>query len=458
MSATKKNVLLLFPKFEDGFVMGKVPLGLAYIASNLEKHGHYVEGYNLVVDPIELIDFDKFDYCGITVLTAFISHTRQLVDYVKKQNPKIKVVLGGPHPSMKILHSLKDITRNVDFVIAGEGEVAMVNLVEAENPHTGKLPGVYFLDETDNVVGAPNQQVGTLDDLPYPNQRIFDHGNLEPLNPFRSFLASRGCPFGCFNCQPYLKNVFKFRLRSPENIVTEMKHLQDTYGQEYFGMVDSEFPVNKKWFMDFVKLKDESKIKFNFHCNAFSKLLDEEILKTYKDMNITRLAIGVESGNQHVVDDVLNKRIDLEYTKKVFDMAQNLGITTHSYFMVGIPGESMENMQETLDYARNLNTNSLEFNIMTPWPGTRFYDMCEQKGWLENKYTFEDYNEKRLGVISTDQWKHTQVVEFHKHVTKTFIEDGWTPASDGTVFFKPGEKVPDAQTIAQIKQQFHVDG
>ena len=359
---------------------------------------------------------------------------------------------------MKILHSLKDITRNVDFVIAGEGEVPMVNLVEADNPYTGKVPGVYFLDEFDNMVGEANPGLKDLDDLPYPNQRIFDHGNLEKRNPFRSFLASRGCPFGCFNCQPYLRNVFKFRLRTPENIVREMKYLQDTYGQDYFGMVDSEFPVNKKWFMDFVKLREESGIKFGFHCNAFSKLLDEEIISTYRKMNITRLAIGVESGNQHVVNEVLNKRIDLGYTKQVFDMAAKHKVTTHSYFMIGIPGESLENMQETLDYARNLNTTSLEFNILTPWPGTRFYELCEQKGWLEGQYTFEDYNEKRLGVISTDQWKHKQVSEFHKHVRETFVKDGWTMASDGTVFFRPGEQMPDAETLAQIKQQFHVEG
>lgn len=436
--------------------MGKVPLGLAYIASALQKRGHYVEGYNLVVDPLENIEVEKFDYVGITVLTAFISHTRKLAEALKARNPNIKIVIGGPHPSMKIQHSLEGISPCIDFVIAGEGEISMCNLVESDQPRSGFIPGVYFLEDG-QVKGRPYESISNLDELPYPNQRMFDHGNLEPINPFRSFMTSRGCPFKCFNCQPYLKQVFSFRTRTPENAVKEMLYLNETYGQDYFGFIDSEFPINKLWFKRFVGLTEASGLDFSFHCNAFSRLVDEEVLIGYKKMNVTRVAIGVESGNQHVVDNVLHKRIDLPYTRKVFEMAQKHQVTTHAYFMIGIPGETLDNMQETLDYALNLETNSLEFNILTPWPGTKFYEMCEEKKWLDMQFNYEDYNEKRLGVISTDQWTHRDVTDFFRHVQKEFTNRGWTLSGDGTVYFRPGEKMPDAGTVAQIKQQFHLD-
>ncbi len=451
-----KNVLLLFPKFQDGFVMGKVPLGLAYIASYLEKHGHYVEAYNLVVDKMAQIDFAKFDYVGITCLTAFISHVRTLADHIREKNPKIKIIVGGPHPSMKMKDTL-EITKNIDFVIAGEGETPMLQLVESKDPKSEKIPGVYFWNTEDVMVGEPYKPVNNLDELPYPNQRMFDHGNLEKQNPFRSIQASRGCPFGCFNCQPYLRKLFSFRLRSPQSVVDEMTFLQKEYGQNYFGFVDSEFPISKKWFLEFVDLIEKNKLDMKFHCNAFSKLIDEEILEGYKRMNITRLAIGVESGNQYVVDEVLNKRINLEYTKKVFELAAKHGINTHAYFMIGIPGESLENMQETMDYAVNLAANTLEFNILTPWPGTRFYELAQEKGWLIEDYRYEDYNEKRAAVISTDKWTNEDVLNMHKKVTNTFLNNGWTVADDGTVFFRPGQKMPSKEEIQEIRTQFHLD-
>ncbi|MBF0492066.1 MAG: B12-binding domain-containing radical SAM protein [Deltaproteobacteria bacterium] len=450
-----KNILLLFPKFEEGFVMGKVPLGLAYIASMLQSRGHYVEAYNLVVDPVGNIDFDRFDYVGITCLTAFISQVRVLVEWVKEKNPKIKVVVGGPHPSMKVKDSLF-ISDKIDFVVVGEGERPFSELVESENPYSVAIPGVYFLEKGE-VKGLPANTKFHLDELPFPNQRIFDHGNLEKQNPFRSISASRGCPFACFNCQPYLRNLFSFRMRSPQNVVDEMILLNREYGQNYFGFVDSEFPFNKKWFLEYHDLVKKADLDFQFHCNAFSKLIDEDILRAYKDMNITRLAIGVESGNQYIVDEVLHKRINLEKTRENFAMADLYGIKTHAYFMVGIPGESLKNMQETLAFALNLPANSIEFNILTPWPGTRFHDMCEEKGWINKDYRYEDYNEKRVGVISTDQWTGEEVVAFHKTATEAFQLKGWRLASDGSVFFRPDEAVPSPEEIQEIKSLFHVE-
>lgn len=450
-----KNVLLLFPKFEDGFVMGKVPLGLAYIASSLQKRGHYVEAYNLVVDPIEEIDFSKFEYVGITCLTAFISHVRELVTYVKNKNPKIVTVVGGSHPSMKVKDSLL-ISEHIDYVVSGEGEITMNLIVEAADPKTANIPGLYYL-ENGEAKGLPPSPKFNLDELPFPNQRIFDHGHLEKRNPFRAIAATRGCPFQCFNCQPYLRNLFSFKKRSPQNIISEMVYLQKEYGQDYFGFVDSEFPIDKKWFLDFYDLVKKEKLEFQFHCNAFSKLIDEDIVQRYKSMNITRLAIGVESGNQHVIDNVLHKGINLEKTKGVFELVDRYGINAHAYFMVGIPGETLENMEETLEYALNLPATSVEFNILTPWPGTRFHDMGMENGWINKDYKYEEYNEKRIAVMSTDKWSGQDVIHFHQKACEAFVAKGWRGAADGTVFFREGAPLPSSEEIEEIKSQFHLE-
>ena len=449
----KKNILLLFPRFEEGFIMGKVPLGLAYIASYLKARGHYVEAYNLIVDPIEKIDFGKFDYCGITCLTSFIAEIRRISAIIKQQNPDIKIVLGGPHPSIRIRDSL-EISQHIDFVIVGEGELSFTELVESEDPVSGEIAGVYFMQDG-KLKGRPSKPIKDLDTLPIPDQRIFDHGRLEKRNPFRAILASRGCPFKCFNCQPLIQTILPYRLRSPQAVVKEMVFLNKTYGQDYFGFIDSEFPMNKKWFRQYHDLIIESGIKFRFHCNARSDIIDEQIIKGYKDMDITRLAIGVESGNQRVVDKVLNKRIDLNNTREIFRIAAKHKVTTHAHFMLGIPGETLEEMQDSLDYAQSIPVTSVEFNILTPWPGTRFYELCQEKGWLAQDLRFEDYNEKRLGVVSTDKWNNEDVMGFYRNIRETLVSKGWHNSPDGSVYFRPGEKMPDNETIEEIRQQDH---
>lgn len=434
MTAAPKKVVLLFPRFEEGFLMGKVPLGLAYMAAVLKGRGHYVEGYNLIVDPIEEVDFAGFDYCGITVLTSFISEVRRMCAYIKERNPRIKIVLGGSHPSILPEESM-GISEHVDYVIAGEGEFSMAALVEAADPAAAGIPGVYYR-EGGAVRGRRFELIKDLDVLPYPDQRLFDHGRLEKRNPFRAIMASRGCPFKCYNCQPYLRDVLPFRLRSARAVAGEVLHLNREYGQTYFGFIDSEFPMNKKWFMEYRAALGPKAAEFSFHCNARSDLLDGDILRAYREMNITRLAIGVESGNQRVVDEVLHKGIDLVRTREIFALAAEHRVATHGHFMIGIPGETMAEMNDTVEYALSIPAGSVEFNILTPWPGTRFYELCEKNGWLDSGLRHEDYNEKRISVVSTDQWSSADVMAFYGEIRRRFKAAGWINSDDGSVFFR----------------------
>ena len=444
----------MFPRFEEGFIMGKVPLGLAYIAAVLKERGHYVEAYNLIVDPVDEIDFGKFDFCGITCLTSFISEVRSLSAYLREKNPKMKIVLGGAHPSVAPGDAL-DISPSVDFAVAGEGEYSMLGLVESGGNPDVNMPGIYRLING-KAVGRKSKAIENLDKLPFPEQRIFDHGRLEKRNPFRAIIASRGCPFNCFNCQPYLRTVMPFRMRSPESVVSEMMHLNREYGQDYFGFIDSEFPVRKEWFRKFHRLMLDSGLRFSFHCNGRSDIIDEEIIESFKGMNITRLAIGVESGNQRVINDVLNKRIDLGRTRQIFAAAAAAGVASHAHFMIGIPGETPGEMRETLDYAMSLDASSMEFNILTPWPGTRFYELCRDNGWFVEGVKFEEFNEKRKAVVSTDAWSADDVAAFYEVIRRELTGRGWRNSRDWSVYFRPGAEL-DKEAVSQIIEDTHTE-
>lgn len=412
--------------------MRKVPLGLAYLAASLKEAGIYVEAYNLNVDDFDGIDFKKFDFVGLTCLTPFVDEVRMLCEKIKKQNPGLKIVVGGAHPTYKTIEIFDELPL-IDYAVKGEGEISFVQLV-LSNESRPSIPGVYFRQTDGKVAGMPNELID-ISRLPYPDQRIFDHGRLEERNPFRAIMASRGCPFKCFNCQPILSIVQPTRLRACEDVFGEIRFLQQTYGQEYFGFVDSEFPLKKSWLIKLYELIKKNDIRFSFHCNARSDLLDLDILKIFRELNISRLAIGVESGVQRVIDKVLHKNIDLERTFEVFELARRTGIKTHAHFMIGVPGETLSDMEQTLDYAMKVPAESIEFNMLTPWPGTAFFDLCTGKGFLVEQNTAK-FNEKRKCYVSTDKFTNSEVEGFYMKIRTTLTSRGWTNSEDGSVYFR----------------------
>ena len=435
---SQKRVCLLFPRFYEGFIMRKVPLGLAYIAATLQQRGIYVEAYNLNVDTLEEIDLSSFDFIGISCLTPFINEVNRMLAYIKPRYPKAKIVLGGPHPTYKTKEVFDEIPQ-IDYVVTGEGENALPELVLHEDRH-GEIPGVYYKTKFGLIEGLKHKPVD-LDELPYPNQRLFDHGRLEKRNPYRAILGSRGCPFKCANCQPILTDVQPFRMRDTDSLLEEMRFLNQNYGQNYFGFLDSEFPIKRSWFADFSEKVKSSDLEFSFHCNAYSNILNDDILRMYKDLNINRLAIGVESGVQRVIDEVIFKHIDLNHTYNMFKSAWDIGIRTHGHFMFGIPGETLDDMQQTLNYATELPAKSIEFNMVTPWPGTRFYHVCVENNYLSDT-DCSKYNEKRESFISTEDFSAQDVNDFYQTVRHTLISKGYKNSPDGSVYYHPSYDGP----------------
>ncbi len=324
--------------------MRKVPLGLAYIAGCLREKGVYVEAYSLNCDPISAIDFNKFHFVGITCLTPLIEEINTISKVIKATNPEIKIVVGGPHPTFNPHKTFEQLPL-ISYAITGEGEYSFPELITNEQNYKN-IAGVYYLDEKNEVRGTPHEKID-ISLLPYPDQRIFDHGNLEKRNPYRAIIASRGCPYKCNNCQPILNLIQPVQIRTPDDVLAEIQFRQKKFGECYFGFIDSEFPFKKTWLLEFYNLVKQNDISFAFHCNARSDLLDEEILEIFKNLNINRLAVGIESGVQRVVDDVLEKKIKLDYTHKMFEYGQiSLGIRMHGHFMLGIPGETPSTKNE----------------------------------------------------------------------------------------------------------------
>ena len=350
MIATRpQRVCLLFPKFNEGFVMGKVPLGLSYLAGSLMQAGIEVTGHNLNCDDEDTIDWTHWDWYGMTLLTPLVPEVNRLAAKIRAKNPQARIVCGGTHATLSTAMSFKQIP-DLDYIVAGEGEFAFRDLVLDES-RKAQIAGVYWRNADGSVGGSKHKKLD-IKTIPLPEQRVFDHGNLEKRNPFRSIMASRGCPYRCQNCQPNLDVTQPAGLRPPEDVLDEMRIRQERYGETYFGFIDSYMPYNKSWMQKFFPLVQGSGLKVEHHANARSDHLDREMLTAFKQMNISRLAVGIESGVDRVANDILIKRIDLKQTKEVFHIGQvELDVRMHGHFMIGIPGETKDDWKRTLEYA-----------------------------------------------------------------------------------------------------------
>lgn len=404
------KVCLINPPFSKGMSSKDlIPLGLSYVAGTLIENGFDVVGYNMDTDQIDLQTLKGFKIFGLFATTAMMSYACNVAKKLKSYFPDSFVILGGPHAS-----SLPDDTLKYDCfdaIAISEGELTMLEIANAfEAGQTiDNIQGIGYRREGKHIITPRRPFIPDLDLLPFPAKHIFDHGNYPSREySYANIIGSRGCPFRCTNCQPGLNNVSSFRVRKVEKVIEEMKFLMNSYGVNHFVFYDSELYIRKEWIMEFCKAVKENNFKMTFEGNARIHLIDDEILDALKSAGCVRLAFGVESGSQRVVNEILCKGVHVENSLGNFDKVVSRGIEAHAWFMLGIPGEKWEDVLKTIDVAKRTNADTIEVNIATPWPDTKFYVIAKQNGWLLNE-DYMTYNEKVGGIIQTPYLSVDQV-------------------------------------------------
>lgn len=235
------------------------PLGLGYIAAVLRQEGHKVslidpEAYSMNYKELETrIEDGSYDLIGISCTTSSFESARKIARMIRKVS-EAPIVLGGVHASAVPEMILKR-TPEFDIIVIGEGEETMLELcnsLKTKNADLSRIEGIAFRKDSEIVRTPPRPFIKDLDHLPYPARDLVDlanyrlHAQLDYGKRSATVLSSRGCPFHCTFCASYLTTGFRFRARSPENVVGEIKYLIDTYGTEYIAFVDDEFTIDQE--------------------------------------------------------------------------------------------------------------------------------------------------------------------------------------------------------------------
>lgn len=399
------DVLLINPPWltKDGNIWHGVrstspPLGLLYVAAYAERRGCRVS----VIDvDAELYSHDEIDavvercrprYVGITAVTAQIISARRIAAGVRRVCPQTKVVIGGVHATSLPEDVLRD--PNVDFVIRGEGEKPFFKLVSGEPLESigglswrGKNPLQPFEHNREEAA------IEDLDSLPPPAYHLIKFERYKPAVgsyrrlPSINMTMTRGCPGKCTFCN---SAETALRTRSAEHVVDEIQMLQRRYGIREVNFYDDTFTIYKQNVARFCDLVVERGIDLTWSCFARTDCVNPKLLQKMKRAGCHQILFGIESADPQILETI-RKPINLDLTRQAVRMVQRAGIAVRAAFMFGNPGETVETMRRTIDFAKSLDPDIAIFNITTPYPGTQMFEWAYRHGYLRT-LDWSDYD------------------------------------------------------------------
>ncbi len=399
---------------------GKLPpLGLAYVAAALEKSGFQVEIYDnyLLERPIEEVKSEikkrSPQIVGLTCNSLSYERCVEMAKAVKEVSPSSCVVVGGPHASYMPQTLLQHA--EIDYVVMGEGEQAMVqlatSLTKGEKTSAAAIPGVACNVNGKMVKNAP-EFIGDLDTVPFPARHLLPMRMYErtlsylTVKPVDTMSIHRGCPYRCAYCETRELWGSACRAFSPRRVIDEIRHMMETYGTRGIYFIGDNFTINKKRTTELCRLIKTNKLDLKWTCETRADLINKELLSEMKSAGCQTMFFGVESGSPRI-QQKLNKGIDLAEVEKAFELCRQAGIQTVTSFMLGIPGETIDDMNETFTFAKKLKADWCQFNIYIACPGSQLYDEVISKGLYDQLYNY-------LARVKTDQFDHDMLEKIQR--------------------------------------------
>ena len=430
-----KNILLIHPSQK---VLGRkdnlftneslVPsLGIASVAAYCRQHdiSPFIIDMRLQHQTIEsilnYISLNSPVLVGITAFTTEIASADMIASLIKEKYPDIPIVVGGPHSS-QIPKETLDEFKNIDIIVVGEGERALVELTELINNNESieNVEGITYRKNGELVITTARQPFSDINELSFPAWDLFELSHYNKIFPIST---SRGCPYRCYFCTPnYLGK--KIRVKNYLKIVDELCWLVDSFGAAQIQFADATMGLLK----DEAILLCEEIIKRGIHnkiswdCEIRADSVSITLLKKMKEAGCGFLAFGVECGNEKILKDVVKKGETKEQIKNAVKMAKSVGLKVRCFFILGHYTETKETIKETIKFALELNPDALSFGLMVPNPGSEFRKLAEQGAGglkiLHNNWT--NYQQFNYDCLTSTNFSTSELKKWQSNAYFTF--------------------------------------
>lgn len=362
--------------FADYVPVG-IPVAIGTLAAYMMKHGFKVKVVDEEFGKLTPENLDTFFVgleqpyiIGISVLTAQAARTYYIIDLIKSRYPDCKIVLGGIHVTALPEEGLD---HGADFVVRGEGERALLSLVNEirGEQNWSNVQGISYRVDGKTVNTADGKLIEDLDEIPMFPYELFDN----PRYDMGFITSSRGCPYKCSYCSQRLMTGLTFRYRSPERIVQELDILINKYGRDHIVFYDDNFSFKKKRVIEVCEAIVKSGLhkKAGFFIQTRADNLYEEIMPYLKEANFTGVGFGMETAVERLAQ-VIVKNETVETHKKAITLARKWGLDVSVFMIFGLPTESRAERMESLKFVKDWGFRFTKFNNLIPYPGTKIYN------------------------------------------------------------------------------------
>ena len=388
------------------------PLGLAYLASALSAAGMEVKILDLVVNPYSqkmlqtLIEDFNPQVAGITAVTMTFDHAIGVIEDIKRIDPDILTIMGGPHVSFCARETL-NVYPHLDVIVLGEGETTIVELVRTANNGWAGVNGIAYRKGRQICFTEKRQPIANLDDLPVPDRRLLPLGRYRALGMPISLTTSRGCPHKCIFCVGRKMVGARVRYRSAGKIVDELEYL-NSLNFHQINIADDLFTANKSHCKAVCDEIIKRGLQLKWTSFARVDTVSDAVLAKMKVAGCSAVSFGIESANPQILKTI-QKGITLKQVEDAVDMCTRAAIMPFASFILGLPGETPQTINETMEFGNHLKKQGLSFgfHLLAPFPGTEVRENSERYGIKILTDDWSQYHANRAIVETPSVDHHT---------------------------------------------------
>ena len=354
-------------------------------------------------------------YCNLLTRINIV----KIIRFIRREESLEKsiIIVGGPDVRN---HTENYITSGADFCVTGEGEETLRELImqlEVGITDFSAIRGISYKGSKGGAISTPERPfIKNIDELPFPD---FERINISDYfktwknrHGFTSLTIStmRGCPYFCKWCS---KAVYgnSYRRRSPENVVVELAQLDKLYHPDQFWFVDDVFTISKSWLQDYLDQSLKNRLRIRYECITRADKMDEETIRLLKESGCFKVWIGGESGSQSLLDR-MDRRVKAEQVREMIILSKKFGLETGTFLMLGYPGETIKDIDETLQHLKQSSPDHFTISLAHPIKGTSFYSEVESTVKVPGSRLWGEYSDWDL------EFTRTYKAGFYKHAIR----------------------------------------